>query len=296
MYKIGFLVLHYKVYDMTCKCINSIYELNLPDCEIVITVVDNNSNDGSGEKLKETYKRDDFNVIILNEPYGFSEGNNIGYAAMKEEGYDFIFVTNNDIIFHQKDMLEKLIRAYEEKPFYMAGPDVFAPPLNKHQSPFKITPPTIKEMEKAIENEKRKLKKLPLEVVLRKIYLLVKNTHIYKAYHRRCLKNTPAEASIDWKAPQENVVLHGSCFIISKLFIKESNMLFTPVTKFYHEEFIMTTRLKRNGWNNMYLPQLEVTHMHGISSEKHNYYKNRKFRYTNYIASAEIYLNYLKEN
>jgi GT2 family glycosyltransferase len=76
--------------------------------------------------------------------------------------------------------------------------------------------------------------------------------------------------------------------------MEHARVLFTPVTKFYHEEAIMTVRCRKHHWNNVYIPDMEVTHMESISSKSSNYYNNRKFRYVNFIQSAGIYLKYLK--
>lgn len=294
MYKIGFLILHYKVFDMTCQCIDSIYELEHPDMELGIMVVDNNSGNGSGEKLKEKYTQDNIEIMLLSESYGFSEGNNIGYEKMKKDNYDFIFVINNDIIFEQKDILIRLIKAYEEKSFYIAGPDIYCPPRERHQSPMELDVPTKEEVAKAIKAEKKKLKKLPFETFLNKLYVAGSNTWLYRFY-RKVYGDKHEEALPEkaWREPSENIVLQGAAFIVSKKFIDEASTLLTPITKFYHEELILTLRCRNNGWNNRYIPDMKVTHMESISSKTSNYYNNRKFRYVNFIESAEILLDYM---
>jgi GT2 family glycosyltransferase len=295
MTKIGFLILHYKVYDTTCQCIDSILELDHDGIEIGITVVDNNSGDGSGEKLRDKYQQhDNIDFILLTESYGFSEGNNIGYERMKTDDYDFIFVTNNDIIFHQKDILSRLIAAYERKSFYLAGPDVYCAPREVHQNPMLLNPPTMDEIEVAIKKEKKKIRRLPLENMIHKLYMLTEDTALYKFYRKQADRFAPPATERNWQSPAENIVLHGSCFIISRKFMEHARVLFTPVTKFYHEEAIMTVRCRKHHWNNVYIPDMEVTHMESISSKSSNYYNNRKFRYVNFIQSAGIYLKYLK--
>ena len=57
MKKISIIILNYNNYNDTCECINSI--LRLPKNEHIkeIIVVDNNSNDKSGDKILNIYKQ-----------------------------------------------------------------------------------------------------------------------------------------------------------------------------------------------------------------------------------------------
>lgn len=294
-YKVGFLILHYKDAETTGKCIDSIRELEQEDFELGIMVVDNNSGNDSGRILRERYQDETrMELIELHESNGYSRANNIGYEKMKNQGYDFIFVTNNDVVFHQKDILKRLAAEFEEKSFYTAGPDVYAVYKKTHQSPISLKPETIPEMEQKIRAEKKKLRLLPIETLVHKLYKLTRNTGLYKAYRRKMDEKQKPVSERDWQHRHENVVLSGACFIISKLFIEDAEVLFTPETQFYHEEAILTTRCYQNHWNNVYLPNLEITHLDSVATSQKKYYQRKKFRYVNFIRSGEIYLNYLK--
>lgn len=295
-YKVGFLILHYKDAEVTEKCIDSIQALKQDDFEIGIMVVDNNSGNDSAKVLREKYQDEArMELIELHEGKGFSGANNIGYDKMKEQGYDFIFVTNNDVIFHQEDILKKLAAAFEEYPFYVAGPDIYDPNKKIHQSPLSLKPENIPEMEKKLKDLKKKLRFLWLENLIYKLYLATKNTALYKSYRKKMNQKQDKLRKTDWKTRYENVVLSGACFVVSKLFMEAAEELFAPVTRFYHEEAILTARCYRNQWNNVYLPELQITHLGSVATNRQNYYKNKKFRYQNLIQSAEIYLDYLKQ-
>lgn len=294
-YKVGFLILHYRDTEITEKCIDSIRKLDQDNIEIGIMVVDNNSGNDSARILREKYKDEPrMELIEIHENAGFSRANNIGYEKMRDQGYDFIFVTNNDVIFHQKDILGRLISEFEERPFYVAGPDVYAVYKKMHQSPIAMKPNNISEMEQRIRDEKRKLRFLWLENIIHKVYLLTRNTSLYKAYRKK-MDAKEQKPEKDWKIRRENAVLIGACFAVSRLFIEAAEVLFTPETQFYHEEMILATRCRENRWNIVYLPEIQVFHLDGASSGKKKYYQAMKFRYENLIRSGEIYLNYLKK-
>jgi GT2 family glycosyltransferase len=60
--------------------------------------VDNNSSDGSVELSKELNKKFGFDIkyILLNENAGDAKGNSVGAHAAVKEGFDYLFILNND--------------------------------------------------------------------------------------------------------------------------------------------------------------------------------------------------------
>ena len=104
---ICYVILHFKNLDDTIKCVKSLK--NTTDHSSRYIVVDNGSGDGSGEKLKQLYGNDtQCDVLLLPKNVGFSKGNNEGYRYAKQNFYpDYIVITNNDVVFFQKDFEEK---------------------------------------------------------------------------------------------------------------------------------------------------------------------------------------------
>lgn len=84
---IAFLILHYKTIEETRACVQSITELDSYSASnIYIEIVDNASNDGTGEALLNEYRCDkNIEVLILKESLGFSGGNNYGYSYLKHK-------------------------------------------------------------------------------------------------------------------------------------------------------------------------------------------------------------------
>jgi len=118
---ISILVLNYNGKDLLKPCLESIFEQNFTDYELV--VVDNNSNDGSAEYIKENFPN--IKLIENTENLGFAGGNNMGIKACSGE---WIFFLNNDAIL-EKNCLEFL--AKHIKPEQL----VFMPLMLKADSP-----------------------------------------------------------------------------------------------------------------------------------------------------------------
>lgn len=92
--KISIILLHWKDYNSTKKCINSILNSIYSNYEIII--VDNFSNDGSVELLKSEYSNA---IFIYNEDnYGFSKGVNQGLKYAFNNGSEWFLILNNDMI------------------------------------------------------------------------------------------------------------------------------------------------------------------------------------------------------
>ena len=92
-----YIILHYKVYDETVSCVKSIQESNCNQKKIII--IDNFSNNGTGEQLQEFYKDDEeIDVLINDENLGFAKGNNVAYQYSKlKYNPDFIVIMNKDV-------------------------------------------------------------------------------------------------------------------------------------------------------------------------------------------------------
>lgn len=101
---VAIVILNYKGFEDTCECIDSLHRLSYKDYRII--VVDNDSQDGSYEKLCEKYPN--IRVIPSGRNLGFAGGNNIGIAYAMETGAEYICIMNNDVTV-EPDFLEKLV-------------------------------------------------------------------------------------------------------------------------------------------------------------------------------------------
>jgi GT2 family glycosyltransferase len=121
---ISILVLNHNGKHLLKPCLESIFGQTFTDYEVI--VVDNNSNDGSAEYIKENFT----NITLIENPenLGFAGGNNMGIKACAGE---WIFFLNNDTIL-EKNCLEFLAKYIENKKTEQL---VFMPLMLKADSP-----------------------------------------------------------------------------------------------------------------------------------------------------------------
>lgn len=87
------VILHWKAYEDTRVCLLSLKNIAYPNYRVV--VVDNFSNDGSGEKLKAEYPE---HLFVFNKAnLGFSRGCNAGLREAYRLGAEYVLLLNNDM-------------------------------------------------------------------------------------------------------------------------------------------------------------------------------------------------------
>ncbi len=107
--KVTIIVINWNNYDDTKECLNSLGKVTYPDYKII--VIDNNSSDGSGERIKNEFPQ--YAYIQNKENLGFAEGNNVGIEHALGEKADFVWILNNDVIV-KPDSLVELVKATEK--------------------------------------------------------------------------------------------------------------------------------------------------------------------------------------
>lgn len=109
--KVFILILNYNGKKTLMPCLQSVYQANYPNFEVI--VIDNDSKDGSLEESKHRFPRTHF--IKNDKNLGFAAGNNVGIRFALEKGADYVWLVNNDAKI-EKDTLSKLVEAGEQKP------------------------------------------------------------------------------------------------------------------------------------------------------------------------------------
>ena len=292
--KIGFVVLHYNSYDTTINCVESILNLDGQE-QVKIVVVDNHSPNNSGYELYNKYTSNpQVEVVILDKNYGFSKANNIGFSKLIKNGsYKYIVITNNDIIFKQNNFISLLDQAYRNRGFYVGGPDIYAIYKEEHQSPLALHPRTEEQIRSWIRENEKKLRFVRMESILRKIWLKVNKTKLYYVYCK--FKKEPIIKKKNWNKEQDNIVLSGACLFFSEKFIDLQVNPFEPETDFYHEEDILTARCLKKQLEDFLYSRIECASFRRSGYNEKNYYNKMKFRYTNFIKSGKVYLNYISK-
>lgn len=249
MVDIGFVILHYKTFDDTRNCVESILR-NVPNAPII--VVDNGSCNGTGEKLKKLYKEStDVTVLISNDNLGFANGNNKGIRFLRRKYLPkFVVVMNNDTLIKQTNFIEIVKNEYESSNFAVLGPQIITRDGLNNSNP--------------VEYVVDRKSKASVLLIKRKIKLLLNKLHLNRFLHDvgTSIKH---EGKYNNLQRYENVKLHGACWIFSDKFFEKYDGI-NKSTFLYFEEDILYLETQRKGLKTVYNPDLIVTHLEDSST------------------------------
>ncbi|MDF2883285.1 MAG: glycosyltransferase, group 2 family protein [Clostridiaceae bacterium] len=287
--KFSIVILHYNLISETIKCVNSLKKILPEKHEVKIIIVDNGSNNDTGNKLKDAFKKDStVDVICTNRNLGFAKGNNIGYVyALENYNPDFIVLSNNDILIEQMDFFDAITKVEENASFSVCGPDILNPNKMIHQNPHYLEGYTIDSINRLIVHNSIKL-------------LVLKFLRLCKAYElllrikKRLIKNVYCTNNYDKE--QVNVVLSGAFLIFSKRFMAEFPKGLFSETFMYMEEDILYYMCMKRKLNIVYTPQLKVIHNEGMATKAETSSAiNKNIFETKYtLDSAKIFKRLMK--
>ena len=103
---VSIIILNYNAGKLIEECVDSIYQSNYKNFEIIL--VDNNSKDESHVKCKEKFPL--INLIANKENLGYCEGNNVGIRVANGK---FVIVLNPDTIV-EPNWINELLQGYEK--------------------------------------------------------------------------------------------------------------------------------------------------------------------------------------
>jgi GT2 family glycosyltransferase len=109
--KVAIIIVNWNSFAVSADCIRSLQELT--DKEHDVIVVDNGSEDRSGVELKANFDH----IILIQSPTnrGFTGGNNLGMEYAIENGYEYVFLLNNDTSV-KPDLLSVLVDFMDSHP------------------------------------------------------------------------------------------------------------------------------------------------------------------------------------
>lgn len=280
--EIGFVILHYLVYEMTKECVDALLNV-FAGRKFHIAIVDNGSENKTGMKLKEQYADNSYVTVLINkENLGFAKGNNVGYRYIKERfNPRYIVVMNNDVLIKDHLFIEKIRSLEDEFRFAVLGPDIRNPYNDTHQNPLRLKPMTVEDVKKRLKVAK----------------LITRFPHV--SYARRLLMHSifgipSVSRSIEeYGVPHCNVVLHGACLILSSRFMEKRDECFNPQTFIYGEEHILYHECMKLGLKMVYSPEIYVEHYMRVSTDAS--FKSNYEKYVNkYIQLKESAIVLLK--
>ena len=154
------IILNWNGWLDTIECIESVYQINYPNYQVII--VDNDSSDNSIKKIEDYSKGklsveskffnfnpnnkpieivqfdEDFNfkkelnnenqlILIKNKNnYGFAEGNNIGIRfALKNLNPDYFLLLNNDTVVDKDFLMPLVLEGEKNKETGLLGPKIY---------------------------------------------------------------------------------------------------------------------------------------------------------------------------
>ena len=255
--RFGFVVLHYLVDEATMQCVESIRRC-CAGRDYHIVVVDNDSANGSYERLTERYAGAD-DVTLLHNAHneGFARGNNMGYRHCKERLHcDYMVTINNDAVVDDAHFMDRAIEDYQRWHCGVIGPKIISGKTGHDQNPVRSvvdTPVKIAAVRKHIRRN----------LLLLHLHLLEPLSALKSRVKRPPQPHTEAPKPV----VEGTYKLHGSCLIFTPVFVQRFDEPFDPGTFLYLEEDILYMRCKRAGLAMRYDPQIVVRHTEDVSTD-----------------------------
>ena len=234
------VILNYKTPEMTLKAAAAALEEIKPfPGEIII--VDNDSQDGSFEKMTDAVISNGWSrsvsVLRSGRNGGFGAGNNFGILAgmSGSKKPDFIYILNSDA-FPDKGSIRALIDALESHPrAAFAGSYIHGPDGTPHETAFRF-PSVNSELEGAAR--------------FGPISRFFKDDIVAMELPR-------ARAEVDWLA--------GASMMMRREALEKIG-LFDETFFLYFEETDLCLRAQRAGWSTIYVRDSSVTHIGSVST------------------------------
>lgn len=268
------IILNYKTWETTIKCIESIQRTS---CDVKIYVVDNCSPNNCYEILLAKYKKHpDVKVFKTNKNLGYARGNNFGANMAINDGHDILLFSNNDIIFEEKTIKR------------------MADSLRNNQK-ISCVAPLIKSLTGSIES-------LPIISPISTCDYLLSYTRLNKIL-KFVKTESPVEKNYELKISKENPLkeiyrFSGCCFMIrSDVF--EAVGFFDEETFMYFEEDILCHKLNEKGYKSYHISDAIIQHHHGKTTGNNNYFvdsemfKSEIYYFSKYRKTHFINLIYL---
>ena len=126
MGNVASIILNYNTWEDTLKEAELVKEKAGMAWKDII-VIDNCSTNNSAYELKKV-SSGRFVFLQTDENKGYASGNNVGLRYAYEKGYQYAWILNNDILFDDEKILDRLIRILEGvKQAAVVNPDICAP-------------------------------------------------------------------------------------------------------------------------------------------------------------------------
>jgi len=255
MVDLSIVILSWNVCDLLRQCLKSVardrpLSADHPPLATEIIVVDNASSDGSVEMVRAEFPG--VRLIANQANRGYTGGNNDGIAAATGR---YVMILNPDTRVLDDALVAMVAYADAHPDVGVVGPQLLNPDGSVQSSRRRF--PTL--MTGLFESTW--LQSLAPRDVLRRYYV----------------RDQPDAAiqEVDW--------LFGACFLVRREVIQQVGTLDEDFFM-YSEEMDWCRRIRQAGWKVVYLPEAQVIHYGGKSSDqvaaqRHIYFQTSKVRY-----------------
>ena len=233
------IVLNYRTPELTLRSVEAALR-EMEGLEGGITVVDNDSGDGSFEKLTQAVRERGWNrvrVLQSGRNGGYGAGNNFGVRQGLPDGSspDYVYILNSDA-FPEPGAIRVLAEYLDAHPRVgFAGSRLHGEDGAYHQTAFRF-PTVFSEFETAAATG-------PISRLLRR-YIVA-------------LPESDEVQEVDWLAGASLMVRHR---------VFEETDGFDERFFLYFEETDLSLRAHRAGWQSVYLPESRVMHIGSVST------------------------------
>ncbi len=235
---LSIIILNYNASDYLVKCIDSIYNSDIPKSSYEIVVVDNNSNDNSIQLAKKIAK-ENTHFFELKSNKGFAYGNNVGVSKINSFSKYVLFLNPDTIV--NSDTLQKCIDY-----------------LRNNKQVDALTCKIILAKTNSIQPECHRGFPTPWRA-------LCYFSNLYKLFPKSRLLNGYFLGNLDMQKPHAIEACVGA-FILIKREVGGDIKWWDERYFFYGEDLDLCYQLKKNNYNLYYYPYCEITHYQGITS------------------------------
>jgi GT2 family glycosyltransferase len=248
-FDLSIITVSWNVRDLLRDCIRSV-DAGRGLLHLEMIVVDSASSDGSVDMIKQEFPW--VELIASEENLGFPGGNNVGIARAK--GRNILLLNPDTVILD--DALQVMVHYIDQHVDIGAlGAKILNPDLS-------------------IQSSRRRFPTM-LTAIFESTWLeSVAPPAILRDYYTRDLPDDES-ADVDW--------VTGACLMVPRLVIDQVGPLDEEYFM-YSEELDWCRRIKDAGWRVIYLPQAQIIHHVGKSSEqavtdRHINFQRAKLRY-----------------
>lgn len=238
------VLLNYRTADMTLKALETAVQ-EMTDIAGAITVVDNDSRDGSYEKIRDTVQSrgwDRVRVVASGNNGGFGAGNNIAIRMGLPDGSapDYVYLLNSDA-FPEPGSVRKLLETMQANPRCgFAGGYTFGQDGAYHNTAFRF-PGILSEFESSART-------WPVSFLLRRFIVAI--------------PEPKKSMNVGWLA--------GASLLIRRATLDEIG-LFDERYFLYFEETDLCLRGRRAGWISRYVKESRIMHIGSVSTGMKNW-------------------------